>query len=123
MTSLLDFIDSNKERFEEELKEFLRIPSISTAPEHEADVRRCAEYVKAELTRSGMNNVQILETGGHPAVYGERLDAGEGAHTVLFYGHYDVQPVDPLELWTNPPFEPTINGDNIYARGSVDDKG
>lgn len=123
MTSLLDFIDSQKERFEEELKEFLRIPSVSTDPAAEPDVRRCAEYVKTELERIGMNNVQMIETGGHPAVYGERLDAGEGAHTVLFYGHYDVQPVDPLELWTDPPFEPTIKGDNIYARGSVDDKG
>lgn len=123
MTTLLDFIDSQKDRYEEELKEFLRIPSISTDPALEPEMRRCAEFVHAELLRIGLNNVQILETGGHPAVYGERLDAGPNAHTVLFYGHYDVQPVDPIELWTDPPFEPTIRGENIYARGSVDDKG
>lgn len=123
MTSLLDFIDSQKERYEEELKEFLRIPSISTDPTLESEVRRCAEYVQTEMMRIGLTNVQIIETGGHPAVYGERLDGGPDAQTVLFYGHYDVQPVDPIELWTDPPFEPTIRGENIYARGSVDDKG
>lgn len=123
MSALLDFIDREGSRFEEELKEFLRIPSISTAPEHKKDVEHCAEYLKQELIRIGLNNVQIFPTAGHPVVYGERLDAGKDAHTVLFYGHYDVQPVDPIDLWTNPPFEPTIRGENIYARGSVDDKG
>lgn len=120
---ILDFIDQNKSRYEEELKAFLRIPSISTSPEHKDEVRRCAQFVADELKRIGLQNVGIYETPGHPVVYGERLDVGAGAPTVLFYGHYDVQPVDPLNLWTNPPFEPTIKGDNIYARGSVDDKG
>lgn len=120
---ILEFIDQNKSRYEEELKEFLRIPSISTSPEHTQEVRRCAQFVRDELARIGLQNVGIYETAGHPVVYGERLDGGDRAPTILFYGHYDVQPVDPLGLWTNPPFEPTIKGDNIYARGSVDDKG
>ncbi len=123
MNEILSFIESNKDRYESELKEFLRIPSISTSPEHNGETRRCAEWVSDELKRIGLNNVRIMETAGHPVVYGERLDGGNDATTVLFYGHYDVQPVDPLDLWTNPPFEPTIVGDNIYARGSVDDKG
>src|SRR5450432_205318 len=123
MSAILSFIDQNKSRYEEELKEFLRIPSISTSPEHKGEVRRCAEFVRDELSRIGLNNVKVYETAGHPVVYGERLDGGKDAQTVLFYGHYDVQPVDPLNLWTNPPFEPTIIGDNIFARGSVDDKG
>lgn len=120
---LLSFIEANKNRYEDELKEFLRIPSISTSAEHNAQTRRAAEFVRDELTRIGMNNVAIYETAGHPVVYGERLDGGANAHTVILYGHYDVQPVDPLELWRNPPFEPWIEGDNIFARGSVDDKG
>lgn len=123
MSLILDYIDKNKHRYEDELKEFLRIPSISTEPEHTADVRHCAEFVRTELEGIGLENVGIYETRGHPVIYGERLDGGAGAPTVLYYGHYDVQPVDPIELWTNPPFEPTIKGENIYARGSVDDKG
>jgi acetylornithine deacetylase/succinyl-diaminopimelate desuccinylase-like protein len=123
MADIISFIDNNKSRYEEELKDFLRIPSISTSPDHRAEVRRCAEFVRDELSRIGLNNVKVYETAGHPVVFGERLDGGKDAQTVLFYGHYDVQPVDPLDLWTNPPFEPTIIGDNIYARGSVDDKG
>src|SRR5687767_14559334 len=98
---ILDFIDQNKSRYEDELKAFLRIPSISTSPEHKGEVRRCAEFVADELKRIGLQNVGIYETAGHPVVYGERLDGGVGAPTVLFYGHYDVQPVDPLNLWTN----------------------
>jgi acetylornithine deacetylase/succinyl-diaminopimelate desuccinylase-like protein len=123
MTDIFSYIDKEKLRYEFELKEFLGIPSISTAPEHVADVRRCAEWVRDELARIGMNNVQIFETARHPVVYAERLDAGENAQTVLFYGHYDVQPVDPLNLWDAPPFEATIHGENMYARGSADDKG
>jgi acetylornithine deacetylase/succinyl-diaminopimelate desuccinylase-like protein len=120
---LLSYIEKNKSRYEEELKEFLRIPSISTLHEMKPELRRCAEFVRDELSKIGLKNVKIIETAGYPVVYGERLDAGADAPTVLFYGHYDVQPVDPLDLWTNPPFEPTIVGENIYARGSVDDKG
>lgn len=122
-SQLLSYIDSNKDRYVSELKEFLRTPSVSTAPEHKKDVRRCAEFVKNEMDRIGLKNARVVETPGHPIVYGEWLDAGAGKPTVLFYGHYDVQPVDPLNLWTNPPFEPTIVGDQIYARGSSDDKG
>ncbi|MDP4221235.1 MAG: dipeptidase [Bacteroidota bacterium] len=123
MPNILEFIDANKSRYEEELKEFLRIPSISTSPEHKGEMLRCAEWVSSEMKKIGLQNVKVMPTAGHPVVYGERLDAGKSAPTVLFYGHYDVQPVDPLNLWTNPPFEPTIVGENIYARGSVDDKG
>ncbi|MEO6938939.1 MAG: dipeptidase [Candidatus Kapaibacterium sp.] len=123
MEGLSEFIESQKERYETELKEFLRIPSISTAPEHEGDMRKCAEFVRDELARIGMSNAAIFETARHPVVYAESLTAGPSAPTVLFYGHYDVQPVDPLNLWDAPPFEPTIRGDNIYARGSADDKG
>src|SRR5258708_10614724 len=106
MPDILKFIDNNKSRYEEELKEFLRIPSISTSPEHKNEMLRCADWVAEEMKRIGLNNVKVMPTAGHPVVYGERLDAEKNAHTVLFYWHYDVQPVDPLNLWTNPPFEP-----------------
>jgi acetylornithine deacetylase/succinyl-diaminopimelate desuccinylase-like protein len=123
MADILKFIDENKSRYEEELKAFLRIPSISTSPDHKAEMLRCADWVAEEMKRIGLQNVKVMPTAGHPVVYGERLDGGKDSQTVLFYGHYDVQPVDPLNLWTNPPFEPTIIGENIFARGSVDDKG
>jgi len=123
MQEILNYIDKNKDRYETELKQFLSIPSISTAPENVADVRRCAAWVRDELQRIGMKNAQIFETARHPVVYAELLEAGANAQTVLFYGHYDVQPVDPLHLWDAPPFEPTVRGENIYARGSADDKG
>lgn len=118
----LTYIDDNAERFVDELKTFLRIPSISADPAFAAQTRAAAEYVAEEARRIGMEGVRILETPGHPIVYAEWLHA-EGKPTVLIYGHYDVQPVDPVELWTAPPFEPTVRGDEIYARGSVDDKG
>lgn len=123
MTSVLDYIQQNNERYLSELCEFLSIPSVSTAPEHKADVAQCAEWVKAQLDSIGLENTQIYTTEGHPIVYGEWLHAGDSAPTVLFYGHYDVQPVDPLNLWTNPPFEPTIRDGKVFARGAVDDKG
>ena len=122
MNNVIDFINTNRDRYLDELKEYLAIPSISALPEHTGDVRRCAEWTAAELTRIGMNRVRLEETPGHPIVYGEWLGA-EGAPTILFYGHYDVQPVDPLELWESPPFEATIRDGEIYARGSADDKG
>jgi len=122
MNNVIDFINTNRDRYLEELKEYLAIPSISALPEHAADVRRCAEWTAAEMTRIGMQNVRLEETPGHPIVYGDWLGA-EGAPTILFYGHYDVQPVDPLELWESPPFEATIRDGEIYARGSADDKG
>jgi acetylornithine deacetylase/succinyl-diaminopimelate desuccinylase-like protein len=116
------FVDHNRERLLSELKDFIRIPSISTDPEHAADVRRAAEFVADSLRRAGMENVEIIPTGGHPLVYADWLHA-PGKPTVLCYGHYDVQPADPLELWVTPPFEPTERNGNLYARGAVDDKG
>ncbi len=107
----------------EELKTFLRIPSISTLPEHAAGVRNAAEFVHARLTEAGLEHVELIEAAGrHPLVYADWLHA-PGKPTILFYGHYDVQPVDPLNEWISPPFEPTIRGENLYARGATDDKG
>jgi len=119
----LDYAHQNNGRFMDELTEFLAIPSISTSSENNADVQRGAEWVAAQLRSLGMDNVQILPTGGHPVVYGEQLKAGKDAPTVLVYGHYDVQPVDPLDLWTSDPFKAEVRGDNLYARGSSDMKG
>lgn len=123
MEKIISYINDNKDKYIEELKEFLKIPSISTNSENKNDVRKCAEYVKNELNSIGLENVRIYETPGHPIVYGEWIKAGADKPTVLIYGHYDVQPVDPLNLWTDPPFTPTVRGENIYARGSADDKG
>ena len=133
MTAAVAFGRENKGRFVEELKALLRIPSVSTAPEHVGDVRRAAEFVAAELKRIGMENVRLIETTtaerkGHPWVYADWLHAAPGADgkakpTVLCYGHYDVQPAEPLDEWKTPPFEPTERDGNIYARGAVDDKG
>jgi acetylornithine deacetylase/succinyl-diaminopimelate desuccinylase-like protein len=116
------FVNQHRDRLLSELKEFVRIPSISTDPEHAADVRRAAEFVADGLRRVGMENVEIIQTERHPLVYADWLHAA-GKPTVLCYGHYDVQPADPLELWVSPPFEPTERDGNLYARGSVDDKG
>ncbi|MBS1813984.1 MAG: dipeptidase [Acidobacteria bacterium] len=118
----LQFATENHERFLEELKALLRIPSVSTLPEHKDDVRKAAEFVAAELKRIGMENVRLIETGGHPLVYADHLHAA-GKPTVLTYGHYDVQPPDPLDEWVSPPFEPAERNGNLYARGAVDDKG
>jgi acetylornithine deacetylase/succinyl-diaminopimelate desuccinylase-like protein len=116
------FVESNKDRFLDELKDFLRIPSVSTLPEHKPDVQRAAQFVADSLKRAGLENVEIIPTAKHPLVYADWLHA-PGKPTVLCYGHYDVQPPDPLELWKTPPFEPTVRDGNIYARGSADDKG
>lgn len=119
----MNYYQQNREQFLEGLKTFLRIPSISTSPEHKADVRRAAEFVAAELRAAGMKNVELLERAGrNPLVYGEWLEA-EGKPTLLLYGHYDVQPPDPLDEWHSPPFEPEVRDGNIYARGACDDKG
>lgn len=115
------FLDETRERRLEELFELLRIPSVSTDPERRADVRRAAEWVRAACERAGLR-ASIHETPGHPIVFAERCDR-PGAPTVLVYGHYDVQPPDPLELWKTGPFEPDVRGDDIYARGATDDKG
>lgn len=117
-----DFVTRNEGRFLEELLEFLRIPSVSTLPEHRQDVARAAQFAADGLKRAGLENVEVVETDKHPLVYGEWLGA-PGKPTVLCYGHYDVQPPDPLELWKTPPFEPSIRDGNIYARGACDDKG
>ena len=122
MNNVIDFINTNRDRYVDELKAFLAIPSISALPAHAADVRKCAEWTCAEMERIGLQNVRLVETPGHPVVYGDWLGA-DGAPTILFYGHYDVQPVDPLELWESPPFEATVRDGEIYARGAADDKG
>ena len=120
--NIVDFINLHRDRYVEELKGYLAIPSISALPQHQPDVRRCAEWTAQELERIGMQNVRLIETPGNPVVYADWLGAA-GAPTMLFYGHYDVQPVDPLDLWTSPPFEATVRDGEIYARGSADDKG
>src|SRR5580700_7968143 len=118
-----DFAHKNYPRFVEELKELLRIPSVSTLPEHNDDCRRAANTLAADLKRIGMENVRLIEvTGGHPMVYADWLHAS-AKPTALIYGHYDVQPPDPLEEWISPPFEPTERNGNLYSRGAVDDKG
>ncbi len=122
MDKVIDFINVNREKYLEELKAFLAIPSISALPEHAGDVKRCAEWCADEMRRIGLQNVRLIDTPGNPVVYGDWLGA-PGAPTILFYGHYDVQPVDPLNLWETPPFEATIRDGEIYARGSADDKG
>jgi len=113
---------ANQQRFLSELKELLRIPSVSTLPQHKDDVRRAAKFIVDELKRIGFQTVELINTAGHPLVYAEWLKAS-GKPTVLCYGHYDVQPPDPLDEWKTPPFEPTERNGNIYARGAVDDKG
>ena len=122
MNDVLDFINVNRDRYVDELKEYLAIPSISALPHHAGDVRRAAEWTAEALRRAGMQNVRVMDTPGHPVVYGEWLGA-PGKPTILYYGHYDVQPVDPVDLWTTPPFEATVRDGEIYARGAADDKG
>lgn len=120
--SALTYVDKHQDRFLQELFDLLRIPSISTLPKHRKDVRRAAKYVATKMDDIGMRKVKVIKTDGHPLVYGEWTEAA-GKPTILLYGHYDVQPVDPLELWSSDPFEPEVRNDNIYARGAVDDKG
>src|SRR6185437_15164219 len=112
----------NQQRFLSELKALLRIPSVSTAPEHKYDVQKAADYVASELRRIGMENVEVIPTNGHPLIYADWLHA-TGKPTALCYAHYDVQPPDQLNEWISPPFEPTERNNNLYARGAVDDKG
>ena len=122
----VEFARQHGVRFVDELKELLRIPSVSTAPEHKDDVRKAAEFTADGLRAAGMENVRLIETTaglGHPLVYADWLHAGADKPTVLCYGHYDVQPAEPLDEWKSPPFEPTERDGNIYARGAVDDKG
>jgi acetylornithine deacetylase/succinyl-diaminopimelate desuccinylase-like protein len=123
MASLVDaYIESNQDRLLDELKSFLKIPSISTLPRHRPDIERACGFVVEKLLAAGMQNVQRIIADGHPIVYGEWLGA-PGKPTVLCYGHYDVQPPDPLNEWVSPPFDPDVRDGNIYARGAADDKG
>jgi acetylornithine deacetylase/succinyl-diaminopimelate desuccinylase-like protein len=119
---VVDFINVQRDRYVDELKEYLAIPSISALPAHQSDVRRAADWTADQMRAIGLQNVRLMETPGHPIVYGEWLQA-PGAPTILFYGHYDVQPVDPVELWESPPFEATVRDGELYARGAADDKG
>src|SRR6185295_8485833 len=121
-TSTIDFIKTNEKRFLDELFELLRIPSVSADSKYKPDVARAAEFIKASLEKAGAEKVEICPTNGHPIVYGEKI-IDPKLPTVIVYGHYDVQPVDPVNLWDSPPFEPVIKDDKIYARGSCDDKG
>jgi len=122
LEEIKNYIKNNYENFIEELKEYLRIPSISTLPAHKKDIAVCAAFTADKLRQAGLSRVEIFHTEGHPIVYGEWLGA-PGKPTILIYGHYDVQPVDPLELWNNPPFDPVIKNGKIYARGANDNKG
>src|SRR5438874_7655188 len=121
-SAAVSYARDNQQRFLSELKDLLRIPSISTLEEHKSDVRKAAEFVDNELRRIGMENVEVIPTNGHPLVYADWLHAA-GKPTALMYAHYDVQPPDPLDEWISPPFEPQERNGNLYARGAVDDKG
>ncbi len=122
MDTVSNYYAQNKDQFLEGLKDFLRIPSISTLSEHKPDIEKAARFVLDDLARMGLHNTHLIEGLGNPLVYGEWLGA-KGKPTLLIYGHYDVQPADPLDEWKSPPFEPEVRGNNIYARGAVDDKG
>ncbi len=122
MEPLNQYLETNKERFLNELFDLLRIPSVSADPKFSQDVHKAAEFVKEKLIAAGADNVALCPTDGFPIIYGEKI-IDESKPTVLCYGHYDVQPADPYELWTSPPFEPVVKDGNIFARGSADDKG
>ncbi len=119
---LKSYLDSMRDAHLDELKQFLRIPSVSAKSEHKSDIERAAHWVAEKLRAAGLENVEIVPTKMHPVVYGESLLA-PGKPTILFYGHYDVQPAEPLDLWTTPAFEPTIRDNNLFGRGTADDKG
>jgi len=122
LSAINQWIDANQARLLEELFQFIRIPSISTLPDYKDEVTRAALFTTSALEKAGLENIEIIPTDRHPLVYAEWLHA-PGKPTVLCYGHYDVQPPDPLELWESPPFDPVVRNGNIYARGAVDDKG
>ena len=120
--NLTGYIESKREEHLDELKEFLRIPSVSTKSEHKPDIEKAAQWVADKLRAAGLENIEIVPTKMHPLVYAESLHA-PGKPTILFYGHYDVQPVEPLNLWTTPPFDPTVRNEKLFGRGTADDKG
>ncbi|MCB9108109.1 MAG: dipeptidase [Anaerolineales bacterium] len=119
----LNYVQTHQADTLEALKAFLRIPSVGALPEHNDDTIQAAQWLVDRLTAIGLHHVQIMPTPGHPMVYADWLEAGPDAPTLMIYGHYDVQPVDPLEEWLTPPFEPTVKGEDIYGRGTADDKG
>src|SRR5947209_4133337 len=121
MTDVTTYLQDHRAASLESLKELLRIPSMSSLPECQGDVQRAAEWCADRLRQAGLENTEIMPTGGHPVVYADWLHA-EGGPTVLVYGHFDVQPVDPLELWMSPPFEPVERDGRLYARGASDMK-
>jgi len=120
--NLAEFIESSRDQHLAELHDFLRIPTISAKSEHKQDIERGARWVSDHLRAAGFKSVEIVPTSLHPIVYAESLEA-PGKPTILFYGHYDVQPPEPIELWTSPPFEPTVRNGNLFGRGTADDKG
>ncbi|TXK85825.1 dipeptidase [Paenibacillus sp. N3.4] len=120
--TITNYLEAHRDQHIEELKQFLRIPSISAIAEHQPDMIRCAEWIVASLQQAGLENIDIMPTEGHPVVYADWLHA-PGMPTVLIYGHYDVQPAEPLDLWETPPFEPIIRDGKLFGRGSTDDKG
>jgi len=122
MQEIKKYVEENRQRFLEELFELLRFPSVSADPKYRDDVLKTAAFVAKKLEEAGADKVEICETAGYPIIYGEKIIDGQ-LPTVLIYGHYDVQPADPLELWHTPPFEPTVRDGKIYARGACDDKG
>jgi acetylornithine deacetylase/succinyl-diaminopimelate desuccinylase-like protein len=122
LEAIAGYIDRSRQRYINELSEYLRIPSVSAIVTHREDLRRCAVWTAEALTHAGLDNVRVIETAGNPIVYGDWLHA-RGAPTVLSYGHYDVQPTDPIDLWKSAPFEPTVRDGRIFARGATDDKG
>jgi len=122
LEAVLAFIEENRQRYVDELGEIVRSPSISSSSAHREDVRGCAEYLRQKMVESGLTRAEVMPTGGHPVVYGEWLGA-PGKPTILIYGHYDVQPVEPLSEWITPPFEATVRDGALYGRGTTDDKG
>ncbi len=123
MSTFFDYVDSNKDRFKDELFELLKIPSISADSKYKKDVKEAATFLENQLKSIGMDEVKLCETDGNPVIFGKHLKAGADKPTVLIYGHYDVQPPDPLDLWETAPFEPTERDGKVYARGASDDKG